>query len=131
MTTKKPRSRHEEVGAGRARCGETRGVVITTDKPEQVTCKRCLHLAKEADEEQAEKSVPATVSEDRAQQLEDTQQQQIDWERGLTLHEVLAFCFEGDLEAAIFRMQRGFDRQVRLAGLEREIREHREKELQV
>lgn len=60
--------------------------------------------------------------------LSPEQQEAVDFERRATRFEVLAFIREGDLPAAQFRMQRGFERQCRLAGLDRAVRESREKE---
>lgn len=42
-------------------------------------------------------------------------------ERNATRREVLKYLVEGDRQAALDRMMRGFQRQVRLAGLERAV----------
>lgn len=84
---------------------------------DEVTCKRCnrrMALVLEPVVEEAEMPDPQVAA--------------IDQERNHTRTEVLAFLREGDLSAAIFRMHRGFQRQCRLAGLDRALRESMEKE---
>jgi len=52
-----------------------------------------------------------------------TAEQSIDQQRNFTIREVLDYMREGDPEAALNRLMVGFQRQVRLAGLERYLRE--------
>jgi hypothetical protein len=110
-------------------CGQTGLTVLTTEDPDEVTCGRCRALMGNAVRKEQGNPlsvVPSTVS--REDELAAQQAHAVRTEQNYTRAEVLAFLVEGDLDAAIYRMQRGFDRQVRLAGLEREIRESREKE---
>lgn len=52
-----------------------------------------------------------------------TQEREIRIERHDTTREVVRYLVEGDLSAARARLTRGFERQVRLAGLERIVRD--------
>lgn len=112
------------VGGSRAACGQT-GAIETTDWREDVTCSRCKRTRKWKEglvaQPEKEQTEPSWLSPEQAEA--------VDFERRATRFEVLAFIREGDLSAAQFRMQRGFERQVRLAGLDRAVRESNEKEM--
>jgi hypothetical protein len=107
--------------SGRPACGQT-GTVGVTDDREQVNCVRCKTtriwregLAQEPEPEETDWLSPE-------------QRRHVDQQRRLTNVEVLEYLREGDLSAALARVQRGFERQCRMAGLDRALREEREKE---
>lgn len=107
----------------RPACGQT-GTASSTNIRDKVTCQRCKRTDawKEGlvdDQFEKEQTEPSWLSPRQAEA--------VDFERRATRSDVLAFIREGDLSAAQFRMQRGFERQVRLAGLDRAVRESREK----
>lgn len=112
------------VGGSRAACGQT-GQINTTNIRDAVTCSRCKRTRK-----WKEGLVPQTEKEQSGpMSFATTAEQAIDAERRTTMSECMAFLKEGDREAAHFRLVRGFERQVRLAGLDRAVRESKEKEM--
>lgn len=110
-------------GSIRAACGQYTPSATTHDY-DAVTCIRCRGTIK-----WKERLVSAPTEEQTEPSwLSPEQQAAVDCERNYTRAEVMSFLREGDLSAASFRLQRGFERQVRLAGLERLVREAGEKE---
>lgn len=111
-------------GSTRAACGQTGRINTATDR-DAVTCARCKRTRKWKEglvpQSEKEQTEPSWLSPE--------QDEAVTFERRATRFEVMAFIREGDLSAAQFRMQRGFERQCRLAGLDRAVRESREKEM--
>lgn len=82
-----------------------------------VSCQRCRTTLryKVLALEQEESSVQNGMTRE--------QEQAIDQERHHTVRECVSYLREGDSVACLARLVRGFNRQVRLAGLEHHLRE--------
>lgn len=109
---------HLDRGNGSPLCPTTNFKALSRDS-EEVTCRRCQHLAARKVQEHTEQVVAS---------VETPAEQAIRFERNTTVRECIEFLKEGDRSAAQYRLTRGFERQVRLAGLERIVREAGEKE---
>lgn len=101
---------------GRAMCGQNGNVVMTNVEP-QVTCQRCKRLRarmieKEGLVDQPEKAQTGTLVWMQPEQAAAVRVEQI-----RTKMECMEFLREGDRAAAYFRLQRGFERQCRIAGI--------------
>ena len=97
---------------GRTTCGEARNVVMTANFA-AVTCKRCLRIT----ERMNSKETLVQRDEKVEAGLPPAQWADIEAERLTTRRECMAFLMEGDRAAAQFRLQRGFERQCRIAGI--------------
>lgn len=111
---------HAMNGSEKPECGQTGRVSLAMDRS-NVTCKRCLVLLDLAEKQSEGQAVEVRNPEQRDYAIR--QEEAVRAEENFTRREVMSFIHEGDLEAAIYRMQRGFDRVVRLSGLGRAVRE--------
>jgi hypothetical protein len=107
----------------RAACGKVRPAVLQKD-PEVTTCQRCRATIAW---QEAMSALTSRVGNPDQRSFVLSQEQHVDQQRNFTIREVLDYLQDWDdpdrKVKAHQRLMDGFRRQVRLAGLERAVRE--------